>query len=52
MAFNGELPKLWLPTIRLPHGKADAEFHVILAKAWAQDIHLVRDVAIASTTEL
>ncbi len=52
MAFNGELPGLWLPTIRLPHGKADAEFHVILAKAWAQDTHLVRDVAVASTTEL
>lgn len=52
MAFSGELTALWLPTIRLPHGKADAEFHVILAKAWAQDIHLVRDVAVASTIEL
>ena len=42
----------WLPTSRLPHGKADAQFHVILAKAWAQDTHLVRDIAICSTTEL
>ena len=42
----------WLPTIRLPHGRADAQFHVILAKAWAPDTHLVRDVAICSTTEL
>jgi hypothetical protein len=52
MAFNGELAPPWLPTIRLPHGRADAQFHVILAKAWAPDIHLVRDVAICSTTEL
>jgi SpoOM protein len=51
-AFDGQLPALWLPTIRLPHGRADAQFHVILAKAWAQDTHLVRDVAICSTTEL
>jgi hypothetical protein len=52
MAFNGELARNWLPTMRLPHGQADAEFHVILAKAWAPDTHLVRDVAICSTTEL
>jgi hypothetical protein len=52
MAFNGELARTWLPTIRLPHGQADAQFHVILAKAWAADTHLVRDVAICSTTEL
>ena len=45
-------PDRWLPTIRLPHGRADGQFHVILAKAWAQDTHLVRDVAICSTTEL
>lgn len=51
-AFNGSLPALWLPTSRLPHGRADAQFHVILAKAWARDTHLVRDVAIASTREL
>ncbi len=52
MAFNGELAAPWLPTIRLPHGRADAQFHVILVKAMARDIHLVRDVAICSTTEL
>jgi len=52
MAFNGEVPGRWLPTIRLPHGRADAQFHVILARAWAPDTHLVRDVAVCSTTEL
>jgi hypothetical protein len=51
-AFDGELPARWLPTIRLPHSRTDARFHVILAKAWTQDTHLVRDVAICSTTEL
>jgi len=50
--FEGLLASPWLPTSRLPHGKADAQFHVILAKAWAHDTHLVRDVAICSTTEL
>jgi hypothetical protein len=52
MAFDGTLPATWLPTIRLPHGRSNAQFHVILAKAWAPDTHLVRDVAICSTTEL
>jgi hypothetical protein len=52
MPFNGELPSTWLPTTRLPHGLADAQFHVILARAWAPDTHLVRDIAICSTTEL
>ena len=52
MAFDGTLAARWLPTIRLPHGRADAQFHVILAKALARDTHLVRDVAICSTTEL
>jgi hypothetical protein len=51
-AFAGELPARWLPTVRLPHSRADGRFHVILAKAWAPDTHLVRDVAICSTTEL
>jgi hypothetical protein len=51
-AFAGELPARWLPTVRLPHSRADGQFHVILAKAWAPDTHLVRDVAICSTTEL
>jgi hypothetical protein len=52
MAFDGQLPARWMPTIRLPHGRSDATFHVILAKAMARDTHLVRDVAICSTTEL
>ena len=52
VAFDGELPARWLPTIRLPQSRADATFHVILARAWAPDVHLVRDVAICSTTEL
>ena len=50
--FEGELPARDLPTIELPHGRTEAEFHVILAKAWARDPHLVRDVAVCSTTEL
>jgi hypothetical protein len=41
-----------LPTVELPHGKALATFRVILARAWAPDTHLVRDVALATTTEL
>ncbi len=41
-----------VPTIELPHGRASAELHVILARAWARDPHLVRDVAIATTADL
>lgn len=52
MPFHGLLAAPCLPTIRLPHGRSDATFHVILAKAWARDTHLVRDIAICSTTEL
>jgi hypothetical protein len=52
LPFEGLLTGGWLPTIRLPHGRSDATFHVILAKAWARDTHLVRDIAICSTTEL
>jgi hypothetical protein len=48
----GSLAARPLPTIELPHGKAHATFHVILARAWAPDTHLVRDVTIATTTEL
>lgn len=51
-AFDGALDDRPLPTIRTPHGRADAAFHVIVATAWAPDPHLVRDVAICSTTEL
>ena len=41
-----------LPTIELPHGRAQATFHMILARAWALDTHLARDVTIATTSEL
>lgn len=50
--FEGALPDAALPTVRLPHGRSDAAFHVILARPWAPDTHLVRDVAICSTREL
>ena len=50
--FAGELPTTWLPTIQTEHGRSDAAFHVIIATAFARDPHLVRDVAICSTTEL
>ncbi|HJW22661.1 MAG TPA: hypothetical protein VJ506_09550 [Candidatus Limnocylindrales bacterium] len=48
----GALPSTPLPSSELPHGRAGATFHVILAVAWAPDTHLVRDVAIASTSEV
>jgi len=50
--FEGALADTPLPTIELPHGKASAQFHLILATAWAPDPHLVRDVTIATTLEL
>lgn len=50
--FAGRLGDAAVPTIELPHGRASAEVHVILARAWARDPHLVRDVAIATTSEL
>jgi hypothetical protein len=49
---HGTLDARPLPTIELPHGKAQATFHVILARNWAPDTHLVRDVALATTAEL
>jgi hypothetical protein len=48
----GELPVRDLPTIELPHGRTDATVHLILARAWKRDPHVVRDVAICSTTEI
>jgi SpoOM protein len=48
----GALDARPLPTIELPHGRAQATFHVILARAWALDTHLARDVTIATTSEL
>jgi hypothetical protein len=50
--FQGEVPWRDLPTIELPHGRTDSAFHVILARPMARDPHLVRDVAICSTTEV
>jgi hypothetical protein len=50
--FEGEMPPFALPTIELPHSRSDATVHVILARPWARDPHVVRDVAICSTTEL
>jgi len=49
---KGALDARPLPTVELPHGKAQATFRVILARALAVDTHLIRDVAIATTTEL
>ncbi len=48
----GALDARPLPTMELPHGRAGATFHVVLARAWAVDTHLARDVAIATTREL
>jgi hypothetical protein len=50
--FSGSLPERWLPSIQTPHGRADAQVNVVIATAFARDPHLVRDVAIASTSEL
>jgi hypothetical protein len=50
--FEAQLDDTPLPTIELPHGKSSAQFHLILATAWARDPHLVRDVTIATTLEL
>lgn len=50
--FSGDAPGVWTPTVDLRHGQARARFHVILALSWRPDIHYVRDVALASTTEL
>ena len=50
--LTGTVPDVALPTIELPHGRASAELHVILARAWARDPHLVRDLAIATTLEI
>jgi hypothetical protein len=52
LPISGELAARPLPTVELPHGKAQATFHVILARAWAVDTHLVRDVTIATTREM
>jgi hypothetical protein len=50
--FTADAPMAWLPSVDLPHGRARATFHLILAQSWAPDIHYVRDVALCSTTTL
>jgi hypothetical protein len=50
--FTADAVDGWLPSIDLPHGTARAVFHVILARAWAPDIHYVRDIALATTRAL
>ncbi len=50
--FSADASGAWLPTVDLPHGRSRAEFHVILAQAWAPDIHYCRDVAVATTSAL
>lgn len=51
ISLTGLLSRQALPSIELPHGRAAATFHLVLATAWAPDPHLVRDVAIATTLE-
>jgi SpoOM protein len=52
LAISGRLPSQPLPSIDLPHGRSSAQLHVILARPWAPDSHIVRDVAIATTREV
>ncbi len=52
IVITGTIEDLALPTIELPHGKAGAQVHVILARRLARDPHLVREIAIATTREL
>jgi hypothetical protein len=50
--FTVDAPGAWLPAVDLPHGRARGVFHVILARAWAADIHYQRDVALATSSLL
>jgi hypothetical protein len=50
--IEGTLPATPLPSIELPHGRASAQFHVILDRPFGPDTHLQRDVAIATTAEI
>ena len=50
--FHADAHDAFLPSVDLPHGRARATFHVILARAWAPDIHYIRDVALATTADL
>jgi hypothetical protein len=44
-------PGAW-PSSRLPHGAADTKVRVVLARAWARDAHLERDIAVCTTIEI
>jgi hypothetical protein len=50
--FTGTLPDTSVPTLETEHGRSSAQVHVIIATAWARDPHLVRDVAVCTTTAL
>jgi hypothetical protein len=50
--FHAEAHLAWLPSIDLPHGRARGAFHIILALSLSPDIHYVREVALATTSEL
>lgn len=50
--FRADAIGAWLPSVDLPHGRSRGRLHVILAQAWAPDIHYQRDVALATTSEL
>jgi len=50
--FECDVPQSYLPTIELPHSRAQAVCHLILARRMAVDPHLIRDVTVCSTTEI
>jgi hypothetical protein len=50
--FAGTLAELWLPSVDLPHGKGRARLDLVIDRPLARDDHLVRDVAVCSTTEI
>lgn len=50
--ISGSIGPRALPTVVLPHGRASATFHVVLAIAWSPDTHLARDVTLATTREI
>ena len=52
IGFAGTLPDAWLPTMASDHGRSSAQVHVIIATPMARDPHLVRDVAVCTTTAL
>lgn len=52
LAFNGILPDAGLPTAKLAHGRTHARLHLVFDVKWARDPQLVRDVALATTTEV